>query len=243
MISKATVACVVFFLATFLRASANTSPYTSGKFQSVIDLAKLQEVTDAEGEEETYLPELRDYASDRYRLMDGDHIEFRIHGSSRRSELRERTSDDENAGWSIVDDSKTMVGSVAIPAQAAGLEEFTFLQVHCDSGALVRLSWVDDYSNDEFACVDCTIANVRQGLGDDDVPKFFLSDRHDTNSMYEVTVENSMLWIWVDGVLMVNGFDVSFWDDEPCYFKAGIYNNHPADDDAEAVVKISGLQW
>lgn len=217
-------------------------PYTAEKFKSVMDLSKLQEVTMEEGEEEQYVPELHDFASKNFHLLDSDNMLFRIRGSSKRSELRERTASDENAGWSI-SETHTMTGKVAIPKQEEGLEEVTFLQAHCASGALVRLSWVDDYKNENFRCEDCTIANVRQGLGDDDVPKYFLSQRHEGYEDYKITVSKSKLYVWVNGKLMVDAVDVSFWKNEPCYFKAGAYNNHPSNDNAEAVMKISSLTW
>ena len=119
--------------------SANTAPYTAAKFQSVLELSKLQEFTPTDEDLEVYIPDLYEYASTYFELDSNEGMVFRIYGSSMRSELRERTSDDANAAWSVTD-SYTMTGTIAIPEQEDGLEEVTIMQVHCGSAPLLRIS-------------------------------------------------------------------------------------------------------
>jgi len=90
---------------------------------------------------------------------------------------------------------------------------------------------------------DVVIANIRSGTGDDDVHKFFLVARSASTTPYTITVSNNKLDISVSGSVKVNDFDLSFWEDDPCYFKAGAYINGVDNDSTSVRTKFRELTW
>ncbi|MCV2401463.1 polysaccharide lyase family 7 protein [Marinomonas sp. C2222] len=219
--------CVVGTLACASFTFAESAPYSTSRYQSVLDDSKLQ----APGS--NTLIKQGDFAgayNDYFYVPDSGNkwMTFEMTGYLARSELRQMDE------WYSSDSSYTnkMIGEVEVINPEDGeVDEITFMQIHDVSGnsnainkPLVRLVWErerDGIENHywavikEDACKDCkNYLKVDIGEHKDDPVKF------------EIRVTDSKLTIKRDGATIsgLNKYDIGYWDHLENYFKAGVYN-------------------
>lgn len=223
---------LVILLALSNLALGYTAPSTLSTFHPVLERAKLQAP-----ESNTAASDLFGYSDWFFHLQDETYIQFQMNGKDKRSELRQMQTDGDEADWSVTS-SNTMTAEIALPTPAPSMDEISFLQVHCDAAPALRISWRKSW--EEFS--DVVIANLRDGLGDDDVNKYFLAQRSASTTSYQVSVKNSRVTVWIGGTRVLDE-SMSFWESYSCYFKAGVYIQNPDSETDRARTKFKELSW
>lgn len=165
-------------------------------------------------------------------------MQFQMNGKDKRSELRQMKTNGNKAAWSVTS-FNIMTARIALPTPASSMNEITFLQVHCGAAPALRISWRKSWEGYN----DVIIANLRDGLGHDDVNKYFLAQRRSSTIAYKVIVKNSKVSVWIGGTRVLNEKSVSFWKSYSCYFKAGVYLQNPSSQTDKARTKFKELDW
>lgn len=210
------------------------APGTLSKFHPVIELSKLQSP-----ESNTVAVKPYDVAEWFFHLQDSTYMQFQMNGEGYRSELRQMTSDEDEAEWSVTG-SQTMSAEIALPTPEPAMEEFTFMQVHCGVKPALRVGWFKEFDGQ----TDALVATLRLNAEDDgDFEKYYLGQRSSDTTAYEVKVEGSKISVSIGGVTVRSDMDVSFWDSYDCYFKAGVYIQSQSDDSTIARTKFRELIW
>nr|CAD6594633.1 Alginate lyase [Paradendryphiella salina] len=227
-------------------AMALTAVSSIDTFLPVLNEAKLQWPTSALAASSEEL--LGGYVGSQFYLQDGKYMQFQIAGSSNRCELRQMIPDGgSEIGWAVDDGTThTATSSIVVPEQVDGVEEVTIMQIHSGEAPQLRISWIRSKSLDGVAYEDFIMSTVRIGTGDssDNFVKTHLADRTAGAMSFQIDVKDSKLTITVNGNVVVNGQDLSFWDGtDSCYFKAGAYNNNPTSESATARIKFAALAW
>lgn len=233
LVAPLTVLCLLQVSPSF----AYTAPSTLSKFHPVLSRAKLQAPDSS-----TAAANLFGYSSSYFHLQDGTYMQFQMKGSSKRSELRERTTSGDEAAWSVESD-RLLYAEIALPQPVSAMNEITFLQVHCGAAPALRVSWRKSYSQSGTTYSDCIISNLRDGLGGDDVNKKFLAQRSAATTTYQIRVRDSKVTISIGGQTVLSEASLSFWDNYDCYFKAGVYINNPSSESEYARTKFRELDW
>lgn len=240
------LATITFALASLAapQALADSAPYNYTKYQSVLDDSKLQApdsstVAIAQGDFEG---EYNDYF---YIPSSGNKwMTFQIGPDEKmRSELRQMDN------WYTSDaTANKMIGEILI-SEKGSADEITVMQVHDDPNdtsnginkPLVRIAWLEKQKETGASSYtyDSYFAIVKTGTCSSDCTdyvKYALADYSSSESTkFEIRVEDNELTIKVDGVAHdeFNGFDVSYWEDLPSYFKAGAYIQSDTSPDVE----------
>ena len=208
-------------------------PYDVDKFQSILDVSKLQIEEDSETAQD--YGDFVDYDSDCFYLSttdNGQYMTFKSEGFKNRSELRLQEEWDTS-------ETKKLTGNVKLfYPDTADLDEFTFMQIHDAADSendpegypnkpLLRLAWFRDRSDDDGNDYSDHIWAVVRNTGDtvnsdEDVNDHYpLAARPDGFFDAEISVDSNMMTMTVNGETLQ--LDVSYWSDLQSYFKAGVY--------------------
>ena len=211
---------------------AASVPYDLGKFQAVLNEAKLQ----APQSQKFISPgKFAGRSEPFFFLSKGGHLTFKMKGQSHRSELRQTQE------WKTSTSKPVrMIGSVRLaqPTDRA-MDQFTFMQIHDSekelNKPLLRLAWIKTRkgTNDHLWSI------VRNGTQRKSTYTYVdLGPRPDDFFGSEVTVADNRLRVHLNGEPMVN-VDVSYWQDWSSYFKAGVYNQS----EGMATVEFNSLRF
>ncbi|CAN8062191.1 unnamed protein product [Agarophyton chilense] len=224
-----------FFCLIVTIALGYTAPGTQSKFRHVIERSKLQSPDSSPA-----VPKPFKEADSCFYLDNNDDMVFKMKGEKKRTELRQMTTDGEKSAWKV-SGSEKMTAELSIPEQESGIDELTFLQVHCDVKPALRISWMREFRGEQ----DAIVAILRLNADDDgEIEKYYLGKRSSSMKNYEVLVEDSKIYVSIDGKNVgPSPMEASFWISYSCYFKAGVYIIHESDGSAIACSKFRNLIW
>lgn len=218
-------------------STAYTAPSTQSKFLHVLRRSKLQAFSNSKTATEDPSSGFEAW----YFHLSGDkEMQFQMSGKDRRCELREQTRGGDNVGWDVMGRHE-MSGTFYINTPVSGMEEITFLQVHCGTKPALRMSWIRSRSGYR----DGLFGNIRSrpGLSSDDVRKVYVGQRPHVRVPFVLLVDKGKIWFNINGVWRLRGDDVSGWRGGGCYFKAGAYPNKPTKESAVATTRFYQLKW
>ena len=239
---------VVTGLMTTVQVQANSAPYDYEKYQSVLDDSKLQApdshtVAIAQGEFEGAY---NDYF---YIPSSGNEwMTFQIGPDEKmRSELRQMDN------WYTNSSTYHKVIGELLLLEKGTADEVTLMQVHDYDEVnkpLVRIVWFESQAEtgSSTKSTDAYFAVVKTGTCSSgsctDYIKYKLADYSETSTVkFEIKIVDNKLTIKTNGVTNshFDGYDVSYWEDYPSYFKAGAYIQ--SDTDPDVKVQFSTLKF
>lgn len=209
-----------FVLLSFFGASALacTAPYSTSKFQDVLDDSKLQ------APDSSTKIDYGDFskACNSYFYVKDGRMTFKVTGDAKRSELRQKKE------WKTSDSTANkMIGYVEVEdPESTDLDETTFMQIHDNNDGinapLLRLSWIrsrDSYESYYWATIKTDTCKKCKNY-----EKFPIGPWKNSPVKFEVRVQSNNLTIKRFDKTVVSNFNVSYWKNLSNYFKAGIYN-------------------
>lgn len=234
----------IFFLSVLCSIALGqqyTAPGTLSNFHHVLERSKLQSP-----DPDTATVKPFSVADWFFYLQDGTYMQFGMYGEGRRTELRQMTTDGDEAAWSVTD-SNTMTAEIALPTPEAAMQEFTFLQILCEVNSdtrkpALRIGWLRDYKGEGDAIFATVRFNAEDG-DDSNVKRYYLAQRNSGTTSYEVKVDDSKITVRIGEDAVLPDIDASFWDPYQCNFKAGVYIQHQDDDSTVARTKFKELYW
>ncbi len=190
---------------------AQEVPYDLDKFKNILDDSKLQNPGSS--------PALIDYGEFEgvdfpgIFYLTNDSMTFEIEGSSNRTELR--VFDE----WDVSESENTMSGRVKILSSDLSSEQFSFMQAHQvdGDGPMARIYWIDSKDGHDDSI---WVAYREEPNGS--VTHAYLTDRSGDFVDVMITVQSNYMTVSVDGSAIE--VDVSEFEGEDMYFKAGAYN-------------------
>jgi hypothetical protein len=212
---------ILIFLGVFL--FAHDAPYSLKKFQSVLNISKLQ--APLSSFDPLYSRKYGDFAfySNKYfYLQDRNYMVFYMCGNHRRSELRFKED------WKVDTKIPKILEARVKLFVLNQKREFTFLQIHADSTLknapvinkpLLRIVWYKKLKG----LKNHLWAVIRLGGGVyANYQKVDLGELNKGLFNVKILVAKNQLRVFVNGVEKVNQ-NVSYWSKYYNYFKAGVY--------------------
>ncbi|CAN8073788.1 unnamed protein product [Agarophyton chilense] len=212
-----------------------TAPGKESKFRHVLDRSKLQSPDSSTAVKKPF--EVADWYF--YRDSSKDMV-FKMKGEKKRTELRQMTTGGDNSAWKV-SGSEKLTAELSIPNQPSGIDEVTFLQVHCGVKPALRISWMRNFRGNEDAIVAILRLNANEN---GDTEKYYLGKRSSEMKDYVVLVKDSKIYVSIDGKKVgPSPMKASFWKSYSCYFKAGVYIIHESKSSAVARSTFRNLRW
>ncbi len=237
-------------------------PYSSAKFKSVLNQANYQfphSVTVAR------LAAYGDFKTNAFYLDDKGDLYFSLQKDyqqvKERSEIRQvcinpKTGKyDTDSGWKTSDKNGNFWISEIRCFKPYETQSYTWMQVHGIDGADITLNDGTTVKSFNYPIIRLTWERYRDGVYDHNwaiiitsyprTPKTYewidLGPRPDNFFKAEVHFQNNILKVIIDEVVMAS-YDVTYWEEELNYFKAGIYINR-FDDGGRAVIAYRKLRF
>ena len=182
-------------------------------------------------------------------LLDDNSIRMQVAGALSRCEFREMLPDGGKEKYWPVNDNTTHSASISVfvPPQKDGVDQVNFLQIHFGSISLMRIFWLRELKQDGEVFEEPIVATIRVSgeFDEDEYLKTVLKPtRPDSFMDIETTCVDSKISITIDGETMVENVDVSAFDGLfGAYYKGGVYNIKPSDEDAVAETHVRSINW
>ncbi|NPA88150.1 MAG: hypothetical protein GXO01_05520 [Epsilonproteobacteria bacterium] len=205
-------------------------PYSLDKFKPILDHSKLQY---PDSDHAVRQPgEFEGFKTD-YFYAQNDSLFFVVKQTEdqtiERLELREKYPDKKYKGdWKVSTKEEKLLRARVRFQDPGELKEFTFLQIHADgnvedslSKPLVRIAWIASKTKDgkEYkGYIWAIVKKDEKGVDNVSTP---LMPRSDMVMKFEISVKDSILKIRYNDKTWSR--DVSYWEKNYNYFKAGIY--------------------
>lgn len=202
-----TVLCLLLFQQTIAIAKEDKiTPWKLSKFQSVLAGSSLQAPRNLAASHD-----LVDFTN-KYFFAKDKYVCFKVSGSLRRSELRQREE------WKTnTQTRRRMTGQVLLDKPPSKVDRFTFYQIHGGSKPLLRLAWY----NKRLGKRDYIVAVFRYGLKSTDLRSIDLVQRPKGRPFSaEISVHKNNLKVLIDKKEVMSQ-DVSHWEKYSNFFKAG----------------------
>lgn len=253
---------LIYDVVTPYNEQNTTAPYSHKKFQDVLNQANYQyphSVTIVDhGAYDGYKTDAFyvDANGDWYFTLNKEH-----NTTKERSELRQVCKDPKtgqytvNAGWKTSDKEGNFWIADVRCFKPKETQSYTWMQVHGVNGMDITLNDGTVVKSFNYPIIRLTWERYRDGVYDHlwaivivsapRTPKIYewidLGERPDHFFHTEVHFQDNILKVIVDGNVMAS-YDVTYWEEEVNYFKAGIYINR-FDDGGEGVVAYRELHF
>lgn len=239
-----------------------SAPYSLEKFQSVLNQSNYQY---PHAETIVDKGEYGEFKSDAFYLNEDGDFHFALRKDyntvKERSELRQvcrnpQTGEfDTNSGWKTSDKEGNFWVAEVRCFKPEVTQSYTWMQVHGINGTDITLNDGTVVRSFNYPIIRLTWERYRDGVYDHiwaivitsypRTPKTYdwidLGPRPDNFFKAEVHFQNNIMKVIINEILMTS-YDVTYWEEEPNYFKAGIYINR-FDDGGEAYIAYRKLRF
>jgi hypothetical protein len=239
-----------------------TAPFDFDKYHNVLNQANYQyphSVTIARH------GEYEDFRTPAFYTTENGDIYFRLYKefntTKERSELRQIVKDPDtnefntSAGWRTSDANGNFWIADVRCFKPQYTQSYTWMQIHGIDGGEITLQDGSVVKTFNYPLLRLTWQRKRTGLYDHlwaviissypRTPKEYLwvdlGPRSDDFFHTLVSLQNNILQISINDNMMIS-YDVTYWEEEPNYFKAGIYINN-YDDRGEAAIAYRELRF
>ncbi len=253
---------LIYDKATIYSDESTKPPYSSPKFKSVLNQANYQfphSVTIAR------LAAYGDFKTDAFYLDEKGDLYFSLRKDyekvKERSEIRqvcinsETGKRDTDVGWKTSEANGNFWVSEIRCFKPYETQSYTWMQVHGIDGTDITLNDGTIVKSFNYPIIRLTWERYRDGVYDHNwaiiitsyprTPKTYewvdLGPRQDDFFKAEVHFQNNIMKVIIDDIVM-SSHDVTYWEEEPNYFKAGIYINR-FDDGGRAVIAYRTLRF
>ncbi|WP_297439946.1 polysaccharide lyase family 7 protein [Sulfurimonas sp.] len=239
-----------------------TAPYDFSKYKALLDQANYQyphatTIARIGGYENFKTPQF-------YATQDGDlyfQLDKEFNTIKERSELRQVVIDSQSgeyntsAGWHTSSSEGNFWIADIHCFKPQYTQSYTWMQIHGIDGATITLSDGSNVPTFNYPLLRLTWQRSRTSIYDHiwaviissypRTPKEYLwvdlGKRPDGFFHTQVSLQNNILQISINDTVMIS-YDVTYWEEEPNYFKAGIYINN-FDDGGKAAIAYRELRF